>query len=138
MRFTREQNPDAIERYAHVRPARGRRANRCGVGFPGGTRSCTLARGHNGPHVAHGRWRRVVAVWSDEGRAIRPPRSRSVAAASSRTRFTDIGPLAALDWFWRRLTLRTEHFLEEIVFFVLFIGMVGFVIDWALRMLGVR
>lgn len=138
MRFTREQHPDAIARYAHVRPARGRRTKRCGAGFPGGTRACTLELGHNGPHVAHGLWRRVMAVWDGGGVSVGPTRSRSVAAASSRARFSSIGPLAVLDWLWRRLTLRTEHFLEELGFLLFFVGMLVFVIDWALRMLGVR
>lgn len=78
MRLTIEENRDAIRRYDHVRPARGRSVRRCAIRCPGTQRTCTLERGHHGPHVAHGALRRVVAVWDggsggDAGAGPSPP-----------------------------------------------------------------
>jgi len=69
LRLTRNMNPDAIERFADVRPAPVFGPLRCFAGFPGAHYSCTLASGHEGPHVAHGghfwpfRKVKVMAVW---------------------------------------------------------------------------
>lgn len=61
MKLTVEQHPESIGRYGHVRPARGGKV--CRQLCPGTTRTCSQPRGHHGPHVAHGLFRMVVAVW---------------------------------------------------------------------------
>ena len=68
MRLTREEHPEAIKRYGHIKRARGWRVRPCAAKCPGTTRTCTRGEGHRGPHVAHGAFRKVVAVWdSDAG-----------------------------------------------------------------------
>jgi hypothetical protein len=66
MKLTIKDNPEAIKRYGHIKPAPLWGSVRCAAKYPGSVRACTLERGHTGVHVAHGRFRRVVAVW-DEG-----------------------------------------------------------------------
>jgi len=67
MRLTVEEHPEAIKRYAHLKPARGFRARSCHAGLSGTGRTCTRETGHRGPHVAHGRFSRLLAVWDSGG-----------------------------------------------------------------------
>jgi len=94
--------------------------------------------------VAHGRFRTVHAVW-DAPVAVRPPsavESRSARASGSATpRGVSVGGsqeiLPALLDIWGRIVRKAPR-LEETLFLIFFLAMVGFVIDWTLRMLGVR
>jgi hypothetical protein len=152
MRLTAKDNPETIRRYGHIRPASGWGVLRCSVRLPGTSRACTLEDGHTGPHVTHGAFKRVVAVWEGEGRAAEPRKPdakvlkahepdakvRKARAAVARTGFGDRGPIATVRAFWRRLVRRPEHVMEELVFLVFTLAMVGFVIDWTLRLLGLR
>ena len=139
MKLTIEDNREAMRRYGHLKPARGWRKRRCGVRLRGTTRACTLEKGHTGAHVAHGVFNRVLAVW-DEGVAGRAPEVRGTRAASALSR-QDLGRgglLEALKDLRARLVRQPGHFLEEIAFLVFFLAFVGFVLDWALRILGLR
>jgi len=145
VRLTIEEHGEAIKRYAHVKPAGGSRSRRCSVMCPGTKRSCTVSKGHRGPHVAHNRIRRVVAVWDSGGGA-----GASSQAAVTRTTPTGsrkggrnagpIGlrserPVGVLDFLWSRFT-RLISTADEFLFLILFIGFVVFVIQWTLLLLG--
>lgn len=133
MRLTAKDDPETIRRFAHIKPARGRRVVLCEAICPGTTRKCTLAAGHHGPHVAHGLLRKVHAVWDSgtELRASTAPLQRSLEARGPRLR--DQGdPSTLLAALWAR-TVRALSNVEEVVFIILFIAFVFFGIDWFLR-----
>ena len=131
MKLTIEEDPETIKRYAHIRPARGLGVRPCRHACPGSTRTCTLERGHRGAHVAHGRLRRVVAVW-DGGKA--PPSTASVPrAAESRARNRPRAgkPGGALQSLWK-MAVRAAGSFEEIALLIFFLAFVWFAIDWML------
>lgn len=136
MRLTAEKNPETIQRYAHITPARGWRAVRCGTGDPESHRHCSREKGHRGPHVSHGRFGKVLAVWDRETKAVASPESvqRAAEARSGRDVRTREkgGPLKALG----TLVVRIFSSVEEIALVILFIAFVGFAIDWLLRIMG--
>ena len=141
MRLTAEEHPEAIKRYAHVRPARGWRVRACGSRFDGTPLSCTRERGHRGPHVAHERFRRAVAVWdakapSDSSGLIR--RSPSVDPARTRGGRSPIGlpdrSVGLLQALRERLS-RAMGSAEEIAFLIFFLAFVGFAVQWLLLIL---
>ena len=135
MKLTREENREALKRYAHVKPARwGRR--RCSTWLSGSSRSCTLGTGHSGPHVAHGTFNRILAVWDQGGASNVPEPVRPGPSPTVRPPFRWSGPVEALRAFGGRVLRRPAHFIEEAVFLVFFAAMIGFVIDWALRIMG--
>lgn len=127
MRLTVEQNPESIKRYGHVKPARG--TSKCYVRCPGTTRTCSLEKGHRGPHVAHGLFRRVVAVW-DVGADSTPVAApklhiRRRPRRPIGTRSTSpVGFVEAL----RDLVRRAASSLEEIAWLTFFIAFVGFAV----------
>lgn len=135
MRLTVRDDPHTIARYRHVKAARRGKA-RCSVGEPGTGRSCTRPRGHTGPHVRHGVFGRVLAVW-DSAVEVRMSAQTSKRASEARagsgllTRRRPWG-LAAL----RGRLARVFSSVEETVFLVLFLAFVGFAVDWLLRILG--
>jgi hypothetical protein len=114
MRLTVEENREALRRYGHIRPA-ARGAARCSARCPGATRTCTQESGHRGPHVSHGRLRKVV-----------------------RGDLRRTGFLAAVKGLLGRLVRRPQYSMEEVLLLVFALAMAGFVIDWALRILGLR
>lgn len=68
MRLTRSENPEEIEKYSHIKPAPTFGPLRCFARFPGpegGHLTCSLAKGHSGPHVAHALFKKVMAVWDE-------------------------------------------------------------------------
>jgi hypothetical protein len=138
VRLTAEGDAATIKRYEHVKPARFWWSRRCRVRLAGTSRSCTRESAHKGPHVAHGAFGRPLAVW-DEGDAI-PRREREVAAKPARMRRVSQreGPLEVLRAFAGRVARRPHHFMEQAFLLVLVVAMVGFVIDWALRIIGAR
>lgn len=63
--ITRDENPEEIKKYEHIKSAPVFGPLRCFVIFPGKTFTCTLSQGHSGPHVAHTLFGKVVAVWDE-------------------------------------------------------------------------
>ncbi len=140
MRLTIEKDPAAVERYGHIKPARRLLGRRCAARCPGvPSRTCTLEKRHRGPHVAHGRFRKVLAVW-DEGTEIRGPRESAKKMLEARARRDlqadkSLGErLAGL----RSVLTRIPDSLEEIVLIVFFLGMLGFVIEWVVLIVTAR
>ena len=137
MKLTIEEHPERIKRFGHIKPGPRFGSVQCFAQCPGSVRTCTLKKGHGGPHVAHGRFRRVVAVW-DGGivkarkaevkvrRAVRP-----IPSGGTRDR----GLVATLGAFRDRIMRRMPS-LEEALLLILGISMAGFAIDWALRIIG--
>jgi hypothetical protein len=66
MRFTREENPEQVEQYSHIKPAPIFGPLRCFARCPGTHRTCTLSKGHTGLHVAHALFKKVAAVWDEQ------------------------------------------------------------------------
>lgn len=138
MKITVEESPEAIKRYSHIRPS-PKGSMRCSALCPGTRRTCTLERGHRGLHVAHGRFKKVVAVWEGPGRALEPrTRAKRATRASPRRDLRDVGLVATVRAFWSRLVRRPQFSMEEVLLLVFALAMAGFVIDWALRILGLR
>lgn len=141
MRLTAENDPESIQRYAHLRRARGLGVQRCHVPCHGLDRQCTLEAGHRGPHVAHD-WRgRVRAVW-DGGRAVAGGGGTgrgSTPAAPREARPGRSDPQtdapSALALLARGLGRRFSS-VEDVVMLILFLAFLGFAVDWFLRMLG--
>ncbi|HUG35994.1 MAG TPA: hypothetical protein VML54_03530 [Candidatus Limnocylindrales bacterium] len=142
MRLIADEHPEAIKRYDHVRPATGRGGRRCGTRCDGTPLSCTRERGHGGPHVAHARFRRVVAVWDAKAGAAAPgPPRHAPEAPPARTRAAQrpvglpdrsTGLLQAL----RARLARALASAEEIVFLIFFLAFVGFAVHWLLLITG--
>ena len=130
MKLTIEDNRETIKRYAHIKPAPLWGSVLCSVRCPGTPRICSLKRGHAGPHVSHGWFRRVVAVWDERSRIVpvgeAPKRAVRPAAPVVPRRRGFLATLRAL----RSLIKRREHVLEEVVFIVFALAMVGFAIHW--------
>lgn len=72
-----------------------------------------------------------MAVWDAEVNVQRPVKTLT------RSGFWEGGPMGAVVALGRGIIKRLPP-LEESVFIILFLGMVIFVLDWALRILGVR
>jgi hypothetical protein len=140
MRLTVEEHREAIKRYSHVRPARGSKSRLCSTLCPGTRRTCTLGKGHRGPHVAHGLFKKVVAVWeSDTGAGVSKEPVGNAAHAKSRSGVgtrkpiglrtgRPVGILEAL----RERVVGTVGSVEEIAFLIFFLAFVGFAIHWFL------
>jgi hypothetical protein len=64
--LTRNENPEEIQKYSHIRPA-PLSVPHCFTRFPvpGSRMTCSLEPFHSGPHVAHGWFKKVYAVWED-------------------------------------------------------------------------
>lgn len=144
MKLTVEENPETIKRYSHIRPAPPWRAARCSVTCPGTTRACTLEKGHRGPHVAHGRFGKVVAVWDDRSmtRKLRePPKPGKIMArrvkSPPRRESVDRGFFASLKAFLGG-AVRQFPAVEEVFLILLGLGMIWFAVETALRILGWR
>lgn len=138
MRLTIEENRDALRRYAHLTAPRGWGATRCSAPCPGTARACTRARGHSGPHVAHGRFRGVVAAWDSgaPGTAVGPSSPRQVAGAGipggrggavlGSPGGGGLRRLRAL----RDLATSFVTNVEELVYLLFFLAFVGFAVHW--------
>ncbi|RMH18460.1 MAG: hypothetical protein D6701_06290 [Gemmatimonadetes bacterium] len=148
MRLTVEEHSEAVRRYAHVGRARGLGARACGAPLPATGRRCSRDRGHGGPHVAHGRFGRVLAVWdrsavtrtpdriatSEELRASRRPTRRKKAPArptSAASSSREAG-LARRVGAWVRAHVSS---FEEALFLVMFLAFAVFAVQWALLLL---
>lgn len=136
MKLTLEDSPERLKRFSHIKPAPKRRSVLCEVKCPGTLRTCTRERGHSGPHVAHGRFKRVVAAWESgvdvtkfDGRARRP--------VPPPVRAPDQGGQAKVAWkAFREWAVRRWERLDELLLFILAMSMAGFAIDWFLRAVG--
>jgi hypothetical protein len=138
MRLTMEKNREAIRRFRHIRPAPFWTSARCAQKCPGTQRTCTREKGHRGPHVAHQRFRRVVAVWDAEAEALPPVKTK--ARSPGRLTIGDSGSGSKVSR-WKTLMgglIPSSHFIEATVLLVLALSMVAFAIDVALRILGLR
>ena len=139
MKLTVKEDRETIKRYGHIKPAPIWGSVRCSAKCPGTLHACTRKKGHTVPHVAHGTFKRVVAVWWDKGIKARTSEEKAKRAvgAIARNGSRDGGLVAALKAFRGRVIPR-EHHLEEVFLIILALSMVGFAIDWALRILGLR
>jgi hypothetical protein len=138
MRLTIEENREAMKRYRHIKPAPQKGPARCTAVCPGTVRTCTLRRGHGGPHISHGLFGRVLAVWDkgikipeDRGPVSRPALPRK-QGGSGRGGF--LGSLRNLK---KGIRVR-EHYIEAGLFLAFALAMVGFVVDWVLRFLSMQ
>lgn len=153
MKLTRERNREALKRYRHLKPARGR-ARRCGKRMDGSDRACTLPKGHRGPHASHGLFGRLHAVWgsgdgsagsagSRRGTTGRSRRSTEAGGGQGRAgggKGRGVGPRrplglkrqdsrGALERVKAMGVWVGEHF-EEILLLSFFAASVWFAIDW--------
>lgn len=141
MKLTIEENREALKRYRHIRPAPQKGPARCSALCPGTVRTCSLRRGHSGPHVAHGLFGRVVAVWDKGVKGGKAPVRKKAAPTSEamarRARSRERGFLAAIKALRKSISLK-EHYIEAGLFLAFALAMVGFAIDWALRIMGLK
>lgn len=136
MRLTIENDRERIARYAHVRPAPGGASARCGAHLSGTTRTCTLAHRHSGPHVAHGAFSRVLAVWDSGAVAVASEESRR-----NRAQARSQGGLPSRRSVGAPVSLvtRVRAILaspEELFMLILFLAFAGFAVHWLLLILG--
>jgi hypothetical protein len=89
--------------------------------------------------VAHGTFKRVVAVWDGRIKAEVEPRRRAgrVVRTTARRGSRDGGLWAALKAYRGRIVRRFPA-VEEVFLLILALSMAGFAIDWALRILGLK
>jgi hypothetical protein len=132
VKLTAKEDPETIKRYAHVKRARGWRSRSCGSPCAGTSYTCTRARDHRGPHVAHGGFRKVAAVWEDTHGTPRStdPVGRRSGTRSVARRGADEAPTL------RRYFARVFSSPEEVIFGVMFLAFVWFAIDWLLLIFG--
>ena len=136
MRLTLEQDRETIKRYSHIKPARGWRTKLCSTMCRGTAHTCTLAKDHRGPHVAHGLFKKVIAVW-DSGTEDRASGEVVSLASGGRGRSglltsRKVGILQSL----RDRVASTVSSVDELVFLLLFLAFVAFAIQWLLLILG--
>ncbi len=134
MRLTVENDPESVKRYRHTKPARGFGVRPCSARFTGTTRTCTLPKRHRGPHVAHGRLGRVLAVW-DGGVEVTATGASKPTVGSTRSVRERNKAVGLLDVV-RGVVERIDVSVEGIALLVLFGALVVFVIDWLLMIIG--
>lgn len=144
MRLTAKENPETIKRYSHIKPARGRRTETCSATLAGTRRRCTLERGHRGVHVAHGRFRKVVAVWDEgseagrgSGRAKRKNRPKGKKLTPRIRQGLQGREPAGIMKALRERALSLVTDVENLIFLVMFLAFLGFAIHWVLLFTGV-
>ena len=130
MKITIEENREAIKRYRHIKPAPTRGSALCSVRCPGTVRTCTLKKGHAGFHVAHGPFKKVVAVWDQGIRAGKHDDwAEKKALEISNKRLQDPGMMEAWKSTWGSIIQRSPS-MEEMFLLVLSVAMVGFAVHW--------
>jgi len=136
MKFTIEENREELNRYRHIRPATLLGSVPCSARCPGTLRTCTQKKGHTGPHVAHGMFRRVVAVWYQgiEAQQSKEKVKRAVGGIA-RNVSRDRGLVVALKAFWSQV-IRRPRDMDEVLLFIFGISMAGFAIHWILLAFG--
>jgi len=139
VRLTAEEHRETVKRFAHIRPAGKWGSARCGARLSGSRRVCTRELGHRGPHVSHGLRRNVLAVWDDGSPPPKPVRKKVASSrVAERGGLRSGRALEALGAFVRRVTRNPMQFVEESLLLLFALAMVGFVIDWTLRIIGWR
>lgn len=138
MKLVAKDRPAGLDRYRHIKPARGWRVTRCGRVCPGTSYSCTRERGHRGPHVAHGWLGRLRAVWDGPAQRSEAP-SRAPSTRTTRRRGRPVGlrpegSKSLLERAGRALKFLDEHG-EEIALIVFFLAFVWFAVDWLMIIL---
>lgn len=87
--------------------------------------------------MAHGAFKRVVAVWdAAASERVVQRTGRGPAKAPRPGGGPEAGPIALLVKHVVQMVRRVS--VEEVVFLILAISMVGFAVDWALRILGLK
>jgi hypothetical protein len=144
MRLTVENDRETIKRYGHIKPA-GVLTQKCSRTCPGTARSCTREKGHRGPHVAHGSFKRILAVWESGSAAT----GRAGESAESGLQLRNPGrlrhrknpemetwrPLQWLKAVGERLMSMVSS-PEDLIFLVFFLAFVGFAIHWLILIAG--
>lgn len=137
MRLTLEEHPQAVKRYAHVKPARGAATKVCAATCPGTAYTCTRGKGHRGPHVAHASFRKVRAVWdsgapsrahSREAARISRERARSGQLTKRPVGLPTTTPAGVLEALKSALASTLSSW-DQVAFVVLFIVFVKLAID---------
>jgi hypothetical protein len=83
-------------------------------------------------------FQRVVAVWDSGGQAQKAhQKAKAAGRAVARTGIRDAGLAVALRTLRDRIVKRLPS-MEGMFLLVLAVAMVGFALDWALRILGLR
>jgi hypothetical protein len=137
MLITIEENRESIKRYSHVKPASSKDGAPCSARCPGSTRTCTLKRGHAGPHISHqGLFRKVVAVW-DKGLKLQDVDQKAIQRVVAQAR-PPAGRWRSLWKSVRGTLVPRPQVVETVIFLLLALSMVGFAIDWALRIAGLK
>lgn len=136
MKLTARNDSQRIKRYSHIKPARGWRVDVCGTSCPGTGHTCTREKSHRGPHVSHGWFGRVVAVW-DADTAVRAStdRMRTALRASSRRELRKTPPAGTLSSLLSRVG-RLVGSVDQVVFLILLLAFIGFAIQWFLLVRG--
>lgn len=151
MRLTLEEHPEAIKRYAHLKRARGLRARTCYAALADSPRTCTRESGHRGPHAAHGRFARLLAVWDSGTRSGAAPSAPRRRAETGRAK-TRSGPRNQAVGERRPMGIKSRdttslpgralrgllHFLkspDEVAFVFLFLVFVYWGIQWMMMIL---
>jgi hypothetical protein len=137
MKLTIENDPETVRRYGYIKPAPRLGGRRCGARCPGTTRMCTLKREHRGPHVAHGRFKRVLAVWDEETPARGSlVRLKSSLAAQKESELRQGRQGGALDRLRRGFATIWESF-SDYAMLAVFFTMVGAFLYWFLLLFRV-
>lgn len=131
MRLTVEKDRETIKRYGHIRPASAWGSVACAARCPGTTRTCTLEKGHRGPHVAHGFLKNVVAVW-DAANGAAPEKSRTAVGPQVPKEVWTGSLVGAVGAFWSHVA-RLKPAVGDVALLILFLGFVVFAVDWFLR-----
>ena len=136
MRVLRSKDPERVARFGHIAKA-GRGRARCGVACPGAPFQCSRARGHSGPHVAHGWLRRIDAAW-DGPPAGRPattsPIDRGYRGPPVRNDTSSDDP-SLLARIVRGAIDRYFASFPETIMLIFFVAFIFFSIVWALQIL---
>jgi len=137
MKLTIENNRERIKRYGHIKPAPSWGSVRCLAQCQGPVRSCTREKGHPGPHVSHGRFNRVLAVWEERSKTHSlQKRPEKAVDPATRKGLQGRGFFAGVKTFFGHFIRRAP--IEEVFLLILALSMAGFAVDWALRILGLR
>lgn len=136
MKLTIEKDGERLKRYAHVKPTRGWTAVVCGTACPGTERTCTREREHGGPHVAHGRFGKVLAVWYGGGDRGAPVERLKASIQSRAQRDLRSGGLVGILEELGRRVARVAEAVGEAAILILFLAMLGFAVYWMSLILG--
>lgn len=131
MKLTVEHDRETLKRYRHTRPARGWGVRRCGARCPGSARTCTLEAGHRGPHISHGLFGKVVAVWDSEGMGVTASvaRLRTTLATGTGGRLRKKSTEGTAAAIWHRVAGAMDS-LPEIAFLTFLAVFLGAVAYW--------